>query len=583
MSYNGSGTFQINTSGQPVVAGTVISSTAFNALTADLATGLSTAITKDGQTTTTARIPFAAGINSSLTTDSSSTSTGSIITAGGVGVAKNLYVGVNANIAGTLDVTGAVTVTNPVINNIKMGYTTTATAGGTTTLTAASNHQQFFTGTLAQTIVLPVTSTLALGMSYSIENNSTGTLTVQSSGGNTISTIPAGVTTLYTCILITGTTAASWDYDHIGFAAITGTGSAVLGTAPTIGTPTLGSSSTDTVLITGAPSIGGAGLGMGFAYRNRIINGAMVIDQRGTASAAVSLTTSNQYTVDRWACATGSAPSGTIYGYQVATSTYPFTKALRLYKFAGTYSGNMFATQVIESNNCYDLAGQSVTVSFQARRGSDFAGTLACGVVTGTGTDQGVNGSTGGSWTGYASTNAVSATSLTTSFVTYTGTVSVPAGTNEISINFVNAHTGNAGSSNNWVEITGIQLEKGSTATSFDYRPYGTELALCQRYCPVWNGTLIGVAGQAIGATQAIIPLTYPVTPRTPVTGITTTGTYSVYAAGASGIATTALAFNGSSDNQVQLLATVAVGLVAGNATGLIGSSARVIGTGSEL
>ena len=64
MSYNGSGTFQINSSGQPVVTGTVISSTAFNALTADLATGLSTAITKDGQTTTTALIPFAAGMSS---------------------------------------------------------------------------------------------------------------------------------------------------------------------------------------------------------------------------------------------------------------------------------------------------------------------------------------------------------------------------------------------------------------------------------------------------------------------------------------------------------------------------------------
>ena len=109
MSYNGSGTFQINTSGQPVVAGTVISSTAFNALTADLATGLSTAITKDGQTTTTARIPFAQGITSTLTTDSSSVSTGSIITAGGAGIAKNLYVGANANVAGTLGVTGVAT------------------------------------------------------------------------------------------------------------------------------------------------------------------------------------------------------------------------------------------------------------------------------------------------------------------------------------------------------------------------------------------------------------------------------------------------------------------------------------------
>jgi len=58
MSFNGSGTFVINSSGQPVVANTVISTTVFNALTADLATGLSTCITKDGQTTPTANIPM---------------------------------------------------------------------------------------------------------------------------------------------------------------------------------------------------------------------------------------------------------------------------------------------------------------------------------------------------------------------------------------------------------------------------------------------------------------------------------------------------------------------------------------------
>ena len=115
MSYNGSGTFQINSTGQPVVSGTVISSTAFNALTADLATGLSTAITKDGQTATTARIPFAQGISSTLVTDSTSTTTGSIITAGGAGVAKALFVGTTANVAGavtlqsTLGVTGITT------------------------------------------------------------------------------------------------------------------------------------------------------------------------------------------------------------------------------------------------------------------------------------------------------------------------------------------------------------------------------------------------------------------------------------------------------------------------------------------
>jgi uncharacterized protein (DUF2147 family) len=58
VSFNGAGNFSINTTGQPVVAGTVISDTVFNALTADLATGLSTCITKDGQTTVTANIPM---------------------------------------------------------------------------------------------------------------------------------------------------------------------------------------------------------------------------------------------------------------------------------------------------------------------------------------------------------------------------------------------------------------------------------------------------------------------------------------------------------------------------------------------
>jgi len=273
MSYNGSGTFQINTSGQPVVTGTVISSTAFNALTADLATGLSTAITKDGQTATTARIPFAAGISSTLITDSSSTGTGSIITAGGagiakalyvgttaniggttdsssistgtivtaggVGIAKNLYVGANANIAGTLDVTGTVTVTNPVVNNIKMGYTTTATAGATTTLTISSNYRQFFTGVLSQTIVLPVTSTLVTGIAYEIENNSTGTLTVNSSGGNLVGTIPAGVCAHAVCIGTTLTTAADWDWDYISNTSITGTGSTVLANSPTLTSPVI--------------------------------------------------------------------------------------------------------------------------------------------------------------------------------------------------------------------------------------------------------------------------------------------------------------------------------------------------------
>ena len=58
LSYNGSGTFVLNTTGLPYVTGTGISSTAANALNNDLATGLSTCLTKDGQTTPTANIPL---------------------------------------------------------------------------------------------------------------------------------------------------------------------------------------------------------------------------------------------------------------------------------------------------------------------------------------------------------------------------------------------------------------------------------------------------------------------------------------------------------------------------------------------
>ncbi len=177
MSYNGSGTFQINTSGQPVVAGTVISSTAFNALTADLATGLSTAITKDGQTTTTARIPFAAGINSSLTTDSSSTTTGSIITAGGVGIAKALYVGTTANFAGVVTLTSqpilsSLTASKPVFTDASKGLVSTGTLGadqgGTgvannaaMTVTGSGNFAYTRTLTGVTNVTFPTTGTLA--------------------------------------------------------------------------------------------------------------------------------------------------------------------------------------------------------------------------------------------------------------------------------------------------------------------------------------------------------------------------------------------------------------------------------------
>jgi hypothetical protein len=182
MSYNGSGTFQINTSGQPVVTGTVISSSAFNALTADLATGLSTAITKDGQTATTARIPFAQGINSTLATDSTSGSTGSIFTAGGIGITKSLFVGGTATFSAS-PIFSALTASSAVatdasknlvsVTNTGTGNNVLATSPTITTPTISS-----LTSAAATALTLQSAGTTAATIDTS-QNIGIGTVTPQ--------------------------------------------------------------------------------------------------------------------------------------------------------------------------------------------------------------------------------------------------------------------------------------------------------------------------------------------------------------------------------------------------------------------
>jgi hypothetical protein len=100
--------------------------------------------------------------------------------------------------------------------NMIDGYTSTVSSGTTLTLTVGSTAQQFITGTSAQTIVLPVASTLVVGQQFIITNNSTGYVTVQSSGANTILVQGSNTTAIYTCILNSGTTAASWYAQYLG-------------------------------------------------------------------------------------------------------------------------------------------------------------------------------------------------------------------------------------------------------------------------------------------------------------------------------------------------------------------------------
>jgi hypothetical protein len=451
MSYNGSGTFQINTSGQPVVAGTVISSTAFNALTADLATGLSTAITKDGQTTTTARIPFAAGINSSSATDSTSTSTGSIITSGGVGIAKNLYVGVNANVAGTLGVTGVAT----------------------------------FSAT-------PIYSSL---------------------------TASSAVATDASKALVSVTN--------------TGTGNNVLATSPTLVTPILGTPQSGTLtnatglpLSTGVTGIlpeanGGTGTTTGYyGFKNRLINSAMVIDQRNAGAVISSLGAVTTYIVDRFFYQSGNA--GRFSAQQNAGTVTPpagFTKYLGFTSLGANSpaaSDYGIASQAIEGLNITDLgwgtaSAATITISFWVR--SSITGTQSIALVnvasvrsySQTYTINSANtweqktitvpGDTSGTW----ATDNTTGIYLRFPLATGSNNLTTAGVWNATNSNGATGTTAISATSGATFYITGVQLEKGSTATSFDYRPYGTELALCQRYYETYsNGTGTGAIYEGI-------------------------------------------------------------------------------------
>ena len=237
-------------------------------------------------------------------------------------------------------------------------------------------------------------------------------------------------------------------------------------------------------------------------FRNRIINGTMVVDQRSSGGAGSATNTSRYTSSDRWASLTA-AIGATIWTHQrVLTGDTDFPFASRLQRNAGASNvGEALITQVIESTNCRDLAGQSATLSFYALRGADFSPTsslLTAQVSFGSGNDQGLVSGTFGNWT--SQTFVTLPVNLTTTRTRYSTTVTVPVGTNEILVRFLVTPTGTAGA-NDWFQVTGVQFEAGPSPTDFERRPFGLELGLCQRYYQkrVGDSYSTGVVGQAYG------------------------------------------------------------------------------------
>jgi hypothetical protein len=197
--------------------------------------------------------------------------------------------------------------------------------------------------------------------------------------------------------------------------------------------------------------------------RNRIINGAMQIAQRttsGTSGSSVPTTTATYPSLDRWyAYATGA----TVTVAQV-TGTVPIKNNLAVTGAASVTAVGV--GQRIEQLNSYDLAGSTATLSVNISNTLLTTVTWTASYATSADT-----------WS--AKTQIATGTfTVTSSLVNYTANISIPsAATTGIEILF----TVGAQISGTWT-IGNVQLEAGTTASPFEYRQYGTELALCQRY-----------------------------------------------------------------------------------------------------
>lgn len=258
----------------------------------------------------------------------------------------------------------------------------------------------------------------------------------------------------------------------------------------------------------------------GFGFRNRIINGDMRIDQRNNG-ASVAITggaTTLVFGPDRWQVRSAGANAS---AQQVTVS------GLRRLRFTGAASVNAVAAhQRIEATSSADLAGSQVTVSVKASSTSLTSLTIELYYANST--------DSFGTW-GSPTVTSIGSTAVTISTTeqTVSATFTVPsAATTGLEVRV----TGGALLASQTLTIGDIQLEKGITATSFDYRPYGTELQLCQRYYYTHvSGTTqaIGV-GSCFSATRVFGGVSFPVTMRAAPTISASSGTgfYQFYYSG---------------------------------------------------
>jgi hypothetical protein len=275
--------------------------------------------------------------------------------------------------------------------------------------------------------------------------------------------------------------------------------------------------------------------------RNVALNSSFNVWQRGTTGAG-GTTAATGFVADRWQGNRAAAAAGMTMSRQVTgdTTNLPFIQyCARVQRDSGnTGTGRLYFGQGMETINSIPLAGKQVTFSFYARAGANYSSAssvLNYAVTTGTGTDQNFI------YTGYTgSVDAIATTAtLATTWQRFTATATLASTATEVGFQFYYTPVGTAGT-NDYYEVTGVQLEVGSQASP--YAPatptYATELAACQRYYQVGDGRT-GFNGYATTGTGAFSYwVVLPVQTRNNSATITLT---SIYASGFTGTGTVAV------------------------------------------
>ena len=241
-------------------------------------------------------------------------------------------------------------------------------------------------------------------------------------------------------------------------------------------------------------------------FRNRIINGGFDIWQRGVTFTYTNSIGPN-FNSDRWFSGqVGGGVSDESITNQFTTSLVGIYNLLRVrqYKASGFTGGVTRLCQIIEAPNTIGLRGQSATLSFYHRlpTGNSFSGSWVAYVRYDT-DDSTINStatsSAGAESIGTAAGNLVFRTSglATTDWTRSTLTVTIPSTAKRIMVVF----TSNTTTNDSYLDLTGVQLEPGTVVTPFEFRPYGTELALCHRYYYAEKGS---TSNTMIGATQTV-------------------------------------------------------------------------------